>query len=231
MQIAIIPARGGSKRIPRKNILTFAGIPMIAHAIAAARHCGLFAKVIVSTDDEEISSIARAHGADTPFKRPAALADDSTPTMPVIAHGIRACQEIGWSIDYVCCIYPCVPFIRADDLQAALALLKASSADFSFPIAEFPSAIQRGLRQTPDGRVAPFFPEHELTRTQDLEPAYFDVGQFYWGAAQAWLKNQRVHSNGVGLPIPRWRAVDIDVPEDWQRAELMYDAILKSKTI
>jgi pseudaminic acid cytidylyltransferase len=225
MNIAIIPARGGSKRIPRKNIKPFAGMPMIAHAITAAKASGLFAHVIVSTDDEEISKIANDWGAETPFTRPAELADDHTPTVPVIAHAITAFQELGWQINFACCIYPGVPFIQADDLRAAMELLNSSQADYCFPVTEFSSSIQRALRINNNGRMAPFYPEFELTRTQDLEPAYHDAGQFYWGSRQAWLSNPRVHSSGVGLVIPNWRVVDIDTPDDWRRAEIFHQAM------
>ena len=227
MKIAIIPARGGSKRIPRKNIREFCGKPMIAHAISAAKQSGLFEHVIVSTDDEEIARIAREWGAEIPFTRPAELADDHTPTVPVIAHAITACQALGWYIDYACCIYPGVPFIQIDDLKRALELLQTSQAAYSFPVTEFPSSIQRALRRLPNGKMQPFYPEHELTRTQDLEPGYHDAGQFYWGKPDAWLTNKNVHSNGVGLLIPNWRVVDIDTPDDWARAEILYTAFNK----
>ena len=222
MKIAVIPARGGSKRIPRKNVKPFAGKPMIAHAIQAARASGLFEHVVVSTDDVEISGIAREWGAETPFARPLELADDHTPTVPVIAHAISACLALGWEIDHACCIYACVPFIRIEDLKASFDLLERSKAAYSFPITEFPSAIQRALRRLPDGTMQPFHPEYEQTRTQDLEPAYHDAGQFYWGSAQAWLSGRSIHSNGVGLTIPNWRVVDIDTAEDWERAEKFY---------
>lgn len=227
MRIAIIPARGGSKRIPRKNIREFAGKPMIAHAISAAKQSGLFEHVIVSTDDEEIARIASEWGAETPFTRPAELADDHTPTVPVIAHAITSCQALGWQIDYACCIYPGVPFIQIDDLKRALELIQGSQAAYSFPITEFPSAIQRALRRLPNGQMQPFYPEYELARTQDLEPAYHDAGQFYWGKPDAWLTNDKVHRSGVGLPIPNWRVVDIDTPDDWERAEILYTAFNK----
>ncbi len=220
--IAIIPARGGSKRIPRKNIKAFAGRPMIVHAIAAALDSGLFEHVVVSTDDHEIAESACLAGADMPFVRPAELADDHTPTVPVVAHAIEALEGLGWQIATVCCIYPCVPFVQVADLVAALNLLRESGADFAFPVAEFPAAIQRALRRTPQGRMSPFHPEFELTRTQDLEPAYHDAGQFYWGSRDAWLSNPRIHSNAAGLVIPNWRVVDIDTPEDWTRAEMLY---------
>lgn len=224
MNIAIIPARGGSKRIPRKNIREFAGKPMIAHAISAAKQSGLFDHVIISTDDAEIARIAIEWGAETPFIRPAELADDYTATVPVIAHAILASQALGWKIDYACCIYPGVPFIQIDDLKLAFELLQASQAAYSFPITDFSSAIQRALRRLPDGRTFPFYPEHELTRTQDLEAAYHDAGQFYWGKPDAWLTNNKIHRSGVGLPVPNWRVVDIDTSDDWARAEVLYAA-------
>lgn len=221
MKIAIIPARGGSKRIPRKNIKHFAGKPMIAHAITAARDSGLFDHVIVTTDDAEIAAISREYGAETPFIRPAELADDHTPTVPVIAHSITACQMMGWNIEFACCIYPAVPFIKIDDIKGCFELISQSGADYTFPITEFPSAIQRALKRDSAGKMSPFYPQYEMTRTQDLELAFFDVGQFYWGKKTAWLSNPRVHNSGNGYPIPAWRAVDIDTPEDWHRAELM----------
>jgi pseudaminic acid cytidylyltransferase len=225
MNIAVIPARGGSKRIPRKNIKLFAGKPMIAYAITAAKQSGLFDHVIVSTDDAEIMDIARTWGAETPFVRPPELANDHTPTVPVIAHAVSSCQQLGWDVNYACCIYPGVPFIQAEDMKAGLSQLQSSTADYAFPITEFPAAIQRALKRDQQGRMSPFHPEYELTRTQDLEPAFHDAGQFYWGTAHAWLNNPRIHSSGIGIIIPNWRVVDIDTPHDWQRAELIYQAL------
>lgn len=222
MNLCVIPARGGSKRIPRKNIKTFAGKPMIAHAITSAKMSGLFDHIVVSTDDVEITEIALEWGAEVPFSRPIELADDYTPTVPVIAHAIDACEQLGWGVDLACCIYPCVPFLQVDDLNAGLKALQGSSADYCFPVAEYPSAIQRALKQTEDGRMSPFSPEYELTRTQDLEPAFYDAGQFYWASAIAWKTNPKIHSNGVGYCIPGWRVVDIDTPEDWNRAEILF---------
>lgn len=223
MNIAIIPARGGSKRIPRKNIKSFANKPMIAHAISAALSSELFEQVIVSTDDEEIAEIANNWGAKTPFIRPAELANDYTATAPVIAHAIKSCEEIGWQIDYVCCIYPCVPFIQIADLRTTFMLLNQSESGYAFPIAEYPSAIQRALKQNSDGKLSAFYPEHELTRTQDLTPAYYDAGQFYWGKKLTWLNNPNIHNDGVGHVIPKWRAIDIDTLEDWHCAEMFYN--------
>lgn len=229
MKIAVIPARGGSKRIPRKNIRDFCGKPMIAYAIDAAAQSGLFEHIIVSTDDREIAELATKQQAEAPFVRPADLADDHTPTIPVVAHAIQECTALGWPIDDVCCIYPAVPFLLPQDLKSSFELFGQSDADFCFPVTEFPSAIQRALRRHSNGLMAPMNPEYELTRTQDLEPAYHDAGQFYWGSARSWQEKQRVHSNAVGYLVPSWRVVDIDTPDDWLRAEVLYRATNRAK--
>ncbi|KPP95465.1 pseudaminic acid cytidylyltransferase [Erythrobacter sp. HL-111] len=224
--IAIIPARGGSKRIPRKNVRPFAGKPMIAHAIEAALACDAIGRVIVSTDDDAIAAIAAGHGAEVPFRRPGELADDITPTVPVIQHAIRTLRELGHPVDRVCCIYPGVPFIRTRDIADALALLVGHGDEgYTFPVTSFPSPIQRALRRGSDGALTPFDPAHVETRTQDLEPAYFDAGQFYWGAAETWLSGANIHLNGRAIVLPEWRVVDIDTPEDWTRAEALHRAL------
>ena len=225
MRVAVIPARGGSKRIPRKNIKIFAGKPMIAHAIEAAVESTLFDHVFVSTDDVEIASIAGEYGAETPFMRPASLADDHTPTVPVVVHAIRQCEALGLDVTAVCCIYPGVPFIQVEDIHRSWNLLENSSAAYTFPVTEFPSAIQRSMKRSPDGSMQPFFPEYELVRTQDLEIAYHDAGQFYWGWRDSWLQHEQIHSHSIGLPIPNWRVFDIDTADDWTRAELFHKAI------
>jgi pseudaminic acid cytidylyltransferase len=227
MNIAIIPARGGSKRIPRKNIKAFCGQPMIAYAIKAAQAADLFEHVLVSTDDAEIQIIANSLGAETPFVRPAELANDFTATVPVVAHAIQACEALGWQFSNVCCIYPGVPFIEVGDLKGSLAQLSESGADYCFPVTEFPSVIQRALKHKSNGLMTPFYPEYELTRTQDLEAAFYDAGQFYWGTKKAWLSNIHVLSNGIGFEIPNWRVVDIDTPKDWERAEKMASTLLR----
>ena len=228
MNIAVIPARGGSKRIPRKNIRPFAGKPMIAHAIATAQESGLFEHVVVSTDDDEIATIAEKWGAEVPFRRRAALADDHTPTVPVIADAIHRCEALGWHAAYICCVYPCVPFLRAADLRGALATLKSSTKDYCFAVTGFPAAVQRALRRDPDGTMTPMYPAHQLTRSQDLEPAFHDAGQFYWGRRDAWMSNPRVHDQSLGLLLPNWRAVDIDTEADWVRAELQHSALIST---
>lgn len=229
MRVAIIPARGGSKRIPRKNVRSFAGRPMIAHAIGAARQAAIFDRIIVSTDDDEIAAIARAEGAEVPFRRPARLADDHTATVPVVAHAIQACSSAGWDVRQACCIYAAAPLISSRDVVDALSLLEANdNKGYVFPVAPFPSAIQRALRCDEARRVQPLDPRHVDTRTQDLEPAYFDAGQFYWASAATWLSGAPVHGNGSAIVLPQWRVVDIDTPEDWERAELVY-TVLRSR--
>ena len=218
MKIAIIPARGGSKRIPRKNVKDFAGKPMIAWTINVAKESKLFDHVVVSTEDEEISRIATALGAEAPFKRPPNLADDHTPTVPVVAHAVRTCKSLGWNLDYVCCLYPCAPFIIVQDLVTAYKLMVKRKANFVYPVTEYPHPVQRALRRLPDGKMEFYAPQFELTRTQDLEPSYHDTGQFYWGTASAWLDEKKMHTDGLGMPIPKWRAVDIDTEDDWIRA-------------
>ena len=230
MKLAVIPARGGSKRIPRKNIRVFAGKPMLAYAVDAAHASGAFDNVVVSTDDAEIAAVAKSAGAEVPFLRPPELADDHTPTVPVIAHAIEACRQLGWSPELVCCIYPGVPLIRGQDIADALRLLERdAAAHYVFPVMPFPSPIQRALRRASDGTTRPFSPEYVNTRTQDLEPAYHDAGQFYWGRTQAWLDGLNIHANGKSIVLPEGRVVDIDTPEDWERAEALYRAWLAGK--
>ena len=226
MNVAVIPARGGSKRIPRKNILPFAGKPMIGYAIEAAQATGVFDEIIVSTDDSQIARIAREFGANIPFMRPPELADDHTPTVPVIAHAIQSCLDMGWDVTNACCIYPGVPMIEPADIQTALRVLTEQGDDgYAFPVAAFPSAVQRALRRNNAGQVEPIDPRHVSTRTQDLEPAYYDAGQFYWGSRNAWLSGMPIHSHGRTIILPEWRVVDIDTPDDWQRAELLFGAL------
>lgn len=228
MKIAVIPARGGSKRIPRKNIKLFAGKPMLSYAISAAKESELFDAIMVSSDDAEILTLAENFGA-IPLKRPDELASDYTPTVPVIAHAITMCTSHGWQPEYVCCIYPTVPFLQPQTLTQALSLLDEKQADYVFPVTAFPSPIQRALRLAEDGKVNAFNDYDQNARTQDMTIAYHDAGQFYWGKAQAWLEGKHIHHNGYGLIIPNWKVVDIDTPEDWVRAELIQHVFLNLK--
>lgn len=223
--LAVIPARGGSKRIPRKNIKPFGGKPMITYAIAAARASELFDEIVVSTDDDEIAEVAAAHGASVPFRRPAELADDQTTTVPVIAHAAEWFSARGRAPAAVCCIYPCVPLLRADDLRGAYTMFVERGAEYVYPVVQFHSSPWRGMRRPDNGPMEFVHPEFELTRTQDLPKVYFDAGQFYWGRALAWRAGMRMHSNGHGYVVESHRVVDIDTPEDWRRAELIARAL------
>lgn len=226
MKLAVIPARGGSKRIPRKNIRPFCGLPMIAWSIRAALESGLFDAVVVSTDDAEIAEVAKAHGASVPFMRPPELSDDHTGTAPVIGHAIEHFREQGRAPDPVCCIYATAPFVRAEDLQCGLELLNTTGADYAFSVTSYAFPIQRAVRLTPGGQVAMFHPEHYQTRSQDLEEAFHDAGQFYWGRAQAWLSGRPMFASGAApVLLPRHRVQDIDTLEDWMRAEWMFKAL------
>mgnify|MGYP000444417538 CR=1 FL=1 len=228
--LAVIPARGGSKRIPRKSIRDFCGKPMIAWSIEAAITSRLFEHIVVSTDNEEIATIAISLGAEVPFRRPAELADDHTATRPVVNHAIREAEEHFGRPDHVCCIYPTAPFIQIDDLRLGLNQLIASAADFAFTVTRFAYPIQRALKLTETGGIAMFQPEHRKTRSQDLEPAYHDAGQFYWGRTKAFLEDRdTVSSSGTPIILPNWRVHDIDTEEDWARAELTFQALTSSK--
>jgi len=223
MRLAIIPARGGSKRIPRKNIKPFSGKPMLAWSVDAALQSGCFDEVIVSTDDAEIADVARQWGARVPFMRPAALADDYTGTIPVVRHAIEWFQQAGCQPSQVCCIYATAPFIQIDDLRRGLDLLQASAGSYAFSVTSYPFPIQRALRLTTDGRVEMFNPEHFNMRSQDMEEAYHDAGQFYWGESSAWLAGKPVFSlTAAPVMLPRHRVQDIDTQEDWERAEWLF---------
>ena len=181
--------------------------------------------IVVSTDDGEIAELALAAGASVPFMRPPELSDDITPTVPVVAHAIRECAARGMAANHVCCIYPGVPLLDPADLEQAFELLQTTSSAYVFPVTTFPSAVQRALRRDADGATRPMYPEFVSTRTQDLEPAYHDAGQFYWGLAGSWLEGLNIHQNGRTIVLPEWRVVDIDTPTDWQRAEALYQAM------
>jgi pseudaminic acid cytidylyltransferase len=226
MKLAVIPARGGSKRIPRKNIKPFYGKPMIAWSIDAARHSGCFDRIIVSTDDEEIAKLARQCGAETPFIRPAELSDDNTGTIPVIAHAIQWQQQHGDAPTEVCCIYATAPFLRTADLHRGLELLEQSSSDYALSVTSYAFPIQRAIRITAANRVEMFYPEHFNTRSQDFEEVWHDAGQFYWGRADAWLAGKPIFSSdAVPVILPRHRVQDIDTPEDWEHAEWIFRAM------
>ena len=227
MNLCVIPARGGSKRIPRKNIRAFCGKPMIAWSIEAAKESGCFDQIIVSTDDEEIANVARQWGADVPFMRPAELADDFAGTTPVVGHAVQWNQAHGHELTAVCCLYATAPFVEPADIKEGLKLLEQAAADrFVFTATAYPSPIQRALRlDLASGEAHMWQPEQFSKRSQDLEPAYHDAGQFYWGRPQAWLHSENLFEGSKPLLLPRWRVQDIDSEDDWIQAELMHQAL------
>ncbi|HQS20974.1 MULTISPECIES: pseudaminic acid cytidylyltransferase [unclassified Acidovorax] len=226
MRLAVIPARGGSKRIPRKNIKLFCGKPMIAWSIEAARQSGCFDQIVVSTDDAEIAEVARQNGAQVPFMRPAELSDDHTGTTAVIAHAINWFVAQGQTPAQVCCLYATAPFVGADDLRRGLIVLTETGSDYAFSVTSYAFPIQRAIRINETGRVEMFNSEHFNTRSQDLEEAYHDAGQFYWGRAGAWLQGRMIFSpDATPVRLPRHRVQDIDTLEDWTRAEWMFKAM------
>jgi len=226
VKIAVIPARGGSKRIPRKNIRMFCGKPIIAYSISAALETGLFDQIVVSTDDDEIASVAREFGATTPFVRPKEIADDFTGTNAVVKHAVGWFAERNHDVTHACCIYATAPLIQPRFLKEAFDALAGSDAAFAFSVTGYAFPIQRALRLAADGRVDALYPEHRLTRSQDLEPVYHDAGQFYWGTARAFLDDMPLFSpRSIGVVLPRLLVQDIDTPEDWEQAEFMYRAV------
>lgn len=224
MRVAIIPARGGSKRIPRKNIIDFCGKPMICWSIDAANGSGCFDQVIVSTDDPEIAHIARDAGAEVPFVRPQYLSGDTTPTIPVICHALQELQQQGLDPLAACCIYATAPFLRSADLKAGLSLL-SSEIDYVVSVASFPYPVQRALRIGSTGTLDMADPDMRVVRSQDLEERFHDAGQFYWGWTNAWLEQRQIFAGAAKpLLLPRVRVQDIDTPEDLEAAATLFTA-------
>lgn len=225
--VAIIPARGGSKRIPKKNVKTFFGKPMIQYSIEAATKSGLFSEVIVSTDDPEIQKIAEKLGARVPFNRPQNLADDFTPLAGVVAHSLEyLAAEEQKSFETCCCILATAPFINIEDLKRGFQLLKESGAPSVVPVTSFAFPIFRALKTSEEGKIEMVWPEHELTRSNDLPETFHDAGQFYWLNTTSFLRERRLYAKGArALTIPRYRVQDIDTLEDWERAEKIFQGL------
>ena len=229
MRLCVIPARGESKRIPRKNIKDFFGQPMIAYSIKAALKSNFFDQVIVSTDDAEIAEVAKYFGASVPFVRPNELANDYTGTVPVVKHAIEWFDDQGQSPSEVCCLYATAPFVRAGTIKRAYEQMQSTQADYCFTVTSFAFPIQRALKVTAKNRIEMFYPEHLETRSQDLKESYHDAGQFYWGKAEAFKQQNPLFSkSATPYILPRHLVQDVDTPEDWKRAELMYQVLKKS---
>lgn len=229
MNVCVIPARGGSKRIPRKNIKLFAGKPMIAYAIELAKMSGLFEQVIVSTDDDEIAQISKNYGATIPFIRPKALSDDFSTTDDVMAHATKWLEVNLGSLSSVCCIYATAPFIQKNDLINAYKKFNTNKWSYVFSATSFSFPIQRAIKMIDGGGIEMFDPKHYESRSQDLVEAFHDAGQFYIGKPQAWINKEKQFSLSSEIfIIPRWRVQDIDTYEDWKSAELIMKHINRS---
>lgn len=229
MKLCVIPARGGSKRIPRKNIKSFCGQEIIGYSIKAAFDSECFDQVIVSTDDGEIAEIARSFGASVPFVRPIELANDYAATLAVIAHAVDWFDEQGQSPSEVCCIYATAPFVRAVSIKKAYNQLQHEEIDYCFSTTSFSFPIQRAIKVTDKSRIEMFYPEYLEIRSQDLEESYHDAGQFYWGKAEAFKQKKPLFSETSSpFILPRHLVQDLDTLEDWKRAELMYQVLKNS---
>lgn len=232
MKLAIIPARGGSKRIARKNIRPFAGKPVIAYSVEAALASQCFDHVIVSTDDAEIAEIARACGAEVPFTRPNALSDDHTVLADVIVHAIEWYEGRGHPVQAACCVFATAPFVSAAALRQGWDALSLGGKSFAIAVTSFPFAVQRAVRLLPDGSLDAMYPQYSKTRSQDLEPAWHDAGQFCWGTHDAFLQRLPAFApHTAAVKLPRHLVQDLDTPEDWHRAELMYEALRRREEL
>jgi N-acylneuraminate cytidylyltransferase len=226
MNVAIIPARGGSKRIPRKNVKLFHDKPMIAYTIEVAKSSGVFDRIIVSTDDEEIGYIAHSYGAEFPFRRPLELSDDYTGTTAVVAHAIRWLLDRNIDCTATCCLYATAPFLRPEQIRTGLHILQSQQWDYVFSATTFPYPIFRAFSIGADSGVHMIYPEHFTSRSQDLPEVWHDAAQFYWGAPEAWLEGRVIFGErSTVVRLPRWQVQDIDTMEDWNRAERLYQAM------
>ena len=229
MNLAIIPARGGSKRIQKKNIKLFHGKPIISYSILTALSSGLFERVIVSSDDDHIIDVSKEYGAEVLSKRSKELSDDFTPINEVIKDVL---SELGKDADKyknICCIYACSPFITSDDLKNSLNLMSESLALSCIPVAEFNSSPQRAFKIEEGNKLKWAYPEFRLARTQDLEKNYYDIGAFAWASKEKW--NTGDISDGVAYKVPNNTYIDIDTLEDWEKAELLYKISLNPNKI
>lgn len=231
MRLGVIPARGGSKRIPRKNIREFLGVPIVAYPIRAALDSGCFDKLVVSTDDEEIAGVAKGYGAGVLW-RPAELSGDHTPTSAVICHALDSFLAKGTSVREVCCVYATAPFVTPQLLRRAHELLASTGSAYAFTATEYPFPIQRAVVLDAKGRVSMLHPEHAQTRSQDLPTIHHDAGQLYWGTAEAYRGQLPVFApHSVAVPVPRHQVQDIDTEEDWILAENLYRSLGRTTSV
>jgi pseudaminic acid cytidylyltransferase len=231
MNIAIIPARGGSKRIPRKNIRAFCGHPILKYSIDAAQRSGLFDKIIVTTDDAEIADIAKSYNVEVPFLRPQNLSDDFATTSAVVAHALKWLKDTGEKYEFVCTIYATAPFLSSAHILKGYSVLRASTATNAFSATASPYPIQRMFKINEQERCEMFFPENFESRSQDLEDAYHDAGQFYWSRIRDYAKETMFGRSSIPVILPSYLVQDIDSEDDWIRAELMYKVLLETNLL
>ena len=228
--LALITARGGSKRIPRKNIRNFLGKPIIAYSIDAALKSGVFDEVMVSTDDEEIACIAQQYGAKVPFFRSAETSNDTATTTDVIIEVLEEYKELGKNFDYACCIYPTAPFVLPESLKMAFDTIQRDNSDVAIPVVKYSYPIQRALEISDNGSLEMLWPEYSRARSQDLKPRFHDAGQFYFFKTSAINKNMELlKMNASPIIIPETNVQDIDTEEDWEIAELKYSRAIQKK--
>lgn len=228
--IAIIPARGGSKRIPRKNVKDFLGKPIIAYSIESAISSQLFTEIMVSTDDEEIAEVANKYGAKIPFMRSKNNSDDFATTADVTEEVLKEYKNRGMEFKYFCCIYPTAPFITAEKINRSFELMIKKNADSIIPVVKYSYPIQRSLRLQ-NNLLEYIWPENINKRSQDLEPAYHDAGQFYWIKTDAFIKNKSlITSQSIPFIVSEMEVQDIDNEKDWKLAELKMKLFSNEKT-
>lgn len=225
--IAIIPARGGSKRIPKKNIRLISGQPAISYPINLAKNSGLFQKVFVSTDDNEIAEVSRRLGAVIPFIRRPELSGDFTTTIDVISDAAKLLIQQGNYFDYICCIYPVTPLLKMERLYEAFDTLNNGVWDYVFPAIEFSSPVERGLQKSKSGQVKFTHEEYLNVRTQDIEASFHDAGQFYFGKTEAWINKKPIlNGNSTFIELNKYEVLDVDNFQDWE----FMDKLLKINT-
>lgn len=221
--LCIIPARGGSKRIPRKNIKDFLGKPIISYSIESALKSDIFDEVMVSTDDEEIGEIALKYGAKLPFMRSLEMGSDYATTIDVLKEVLSEYENLGKVFKYVCCVYPTAPFVNSSILQNSFNLLKINLFDSVFPVLRYGFPIQRAMRVNANGRISMIYPEHMSSRSQDLEPSFHDAGQFYFFKSEILKSGVGLWTTNTGyIEVDELKAQDIDTTTDWKLAELKY---------
>ena len=230
MNLCVIPARGGSKRIPKKNIKFFHGKPIITWSIETAIKSKCFDKIIVSTDNNKIAKIAKSAGAEVPFMRPKYLSDDFTGTGEVVSHAIKWYKRKKQIYSNICCIYATAPLINYKDIKKSLKILKISKADYAFSVTNYSYPIQRSFKINLDKRVEMFMPKYYYKRSQDLEDSYHDAGQFYWGTSEAWINSKKLFSkNAIPILLPKHKVQDIDTLDDWRLAEIKFSYLLRKR--